>query len=234
MGVRTPATTSSPCAFTSNACTRVVVEVSEYHGHYIDCRAPGVGNIIVASVNVRAGVVPRTEDGADSFVELGLRVGGEVHSESTLVLILELTCKGLKILCGELYIVMYALLFLHLVDKSLEVLLADLHDDVGEHLDKAAVGVVYEALKLRVGVAGYHGSHNLVVKTEVKYGVHHSGHGCARTRTDRYEKRVLEIAELLAVDLLHDLDILHDLSHDLVVDLSSVLIILCACVIVKP
>ena len=37
---------------------------------------------------------------------------------------------------------------------------------------------------------------------------------------------VLMIAKLLAGDLLHLLDIFHDLGHDLVVDLAAVLIVL--------
>ena len=41
-----------------NACTGVIVEVAEYHGHYVDGSAPAVRNIVVAAVYVRTGVVP--------------------------------------------------------------------------------------------------------------------------------------------------------------------------------
>ena len=116
--------------------------------------------------------------------------------------------------------------FLHLVDELLEVFLADFHNDVGEHLDEAAVGVVNKALELRIGVACDHCSNDIVVKTQIQDGIHHTGHGSACAGADGNEQGVGEIAKLLAVDLLHDLDVLHDLSHDLVVDLAAILIVL--------
>ncbi len=115
---------------------------------------------------------------------------------------------------------------LHLVDELLKILLADFHNDIGEHLDEAAVGVVNKALELRIRVAGDHRGDDIVVQTEVQNGVHHARHGSTRAGADGNEQGVGEIAKLLAVDLLHDLDILHDLGHDLVVDLAAVLIVL--------
>ncbi len=44
--------------------------------------------------------------------------------------------------------------------------------------------------------------------------------------TDGNQQGVLVVAELLAGDLLHLLDVLHDLGHDFVVDLTAVRIIL--------
>ena len=57
-------------------------------------------------------------------------------------------------------------------------------------------------------------------------GVHHAGHGGAGAGTDGDQQGVLVIAELLAGDLLHLLNIFHDLGHDLVVDLTAILIVL--------
>ena len=112
---------------------------------------------------------------------------------------------------------------LHLVDELLKVLLAHLHDHVGVHLDKAAVAVPGPA-----GVAGLlgHDLHHLVVQAQVQDGVHHAGHGGPGAGTDGDQQGVLEVAELLAGDLLHLADILHDLRLDLVVDLLAVLIVL--------
>ena len=108
----------------------------------------------------------------------------------------------------------------------LKVFLADFHNDVGEHLDETSVRVVNEALERGIGVALDHRGHDHVVQAEVQDGVHHAGHGSARAGTDRNEQRVFEIAEFLAVDLFHFGNVLHDLGHDLVVDLSAVFIIL--------
>ena len=204
----------------------VVVQVTEDHRHHVDGGAPGVGDVVVAAIDVGAGVVPGTEDGADRGVELFLRVGREVLAELLLVFRLELVGKLFQVGGGQFNVELDALLFLHLVDQLLEVLFADLHNDVREHLDKPTVGVVDEPLELGIGVARDHRGDDVVVQTEVQNGVHHTGHRGASARTHRNEKRVLEIAELLAVDLLHDLDVLHDLRHDLVVDLSAVLVVL--------
>ena len=204
----------------------VVVQVAEYHRHDVDGSAPGVRDVVVAAVNVRARVVPGAEHGLDRFVQLGLRVGREVLADLLLVLGLELLGELLEVGGGQFDVELDALLGLHLVDELLKVLLADFHDDVGEHLDEAAVGVVNKALKLGIRVALDHGVDDLVVQAEVQNGVHHAGHGSAGAGTDGNEHRVLEIAELLAVDLFHLGDVFHDLRHDLVVDLAAVLIVL--------
>ena len=70
------------------------------------------------------------------------------------------------------------------------------------------------------------GFNNLFVKTEVKDSVHHTGHGCTSTGTNRYEKGILEVTELLAGYFFHLYDVLHDFSHNLIVDLTAVLIVL--------
>ena len=209
-----------------DAGTGVVVQVTEDHRHHVDGGAPRIGDIVVAAIDVGAGVVPGTEDRTDRGVELLLRVGREVLAELLLVFRLELGGKLFQIGGGQFNVELDALLFFHLVDQLLEILLADLHNDVREHLDEPAIAVVNETLELGIGVARDHRGDDLVVQTEVQDGVHHTGHRGASARTHRDEQRVLQIPELLAVDLFHDLDVLHDLRHDLVVDLSAVLVVL--------
>ena len=68
----------------------IVVQVAEHHGHDVDGSAPGIGDVVVTAVDVGAGVIPGTEHGADSLVQLGLGVAGEVHTQLGLVLRLEL------------------------------------------------------------------------------------------------------------------------------------------------
>ena len=151
-----------------------------------------------------------------SFCWLHLGVGGEVLADLLLVLGLELLSQLLQVGGGELHVVGDALALLHLVDELLKVLLADFHDHVGEHLDETTVGVVHKALELGVGVALDHGGDNVVVQTQVQDGVHHAGHGGAGAGADGDQQGVLQIAELLAVDLL----------HDLVVDLTAIFVVL--------
>jgi hypothetical protein len=69
----------------------------------------------------------------------------EVLAELFLVLGLELLGQLLEIVRGELGVELDAAGFLHLVDELLKIFLADFHDDVGIHLDEAAIAVVGEA-----------------------------------------------------------------------------------------
>jgi len=206
-----------------NAGAAVVAHVAERHGLDVDGGAPGIGDIIVAAIDVRAGVVPAAEDRLDRAHELLLRVGGEFLADLGLVLGLELARELLEIVGGQLDVEGNALLLLHLVDELLEILLADLHNDVGIHLDEAAVAVPRPA-----GIVGLLGDdvHNVLIEAEVQDGIHHAGHGRACAGADGNEQRIVEVAELLAGDLLHLFHILHDLGEDLVVDLAAVLIIL--------
>ena len=156
----------------------------EGHGLHVDGGAPGAGNVVHAAVDNGAGVVPGAEHGLDGAHELLLGVGGEVGADLGLVLGFELARQLLQVVGGQVHVLGDALLFLHFVDELFEVFLAHLHDHVGEHLDKAAVGVIYKALKLRVGVAGNHCLHHVVVEAQVQDGIHHAGHGGPGAGTD--------------------------------------------------
>ena len=208
--------------------TRLVVQVTEYHRHYVNCGTPAVRNIVVTAIYVCTRVVPAAEYSFDSQLQLFYRIRWEVCAQLVLVLSLELFSQSLQISSGQLYVELYALFFLHLVDELFEVLLADFHNNVREHLNETSVGVIYETLESRIRIALDHCSNNVVVQTEVQDGVHHTRHRSTCTGTNGNQQRIVQIAELLAVDLFHLLNAVHDLSHDLVVDLAAVLIVLCA------
>ena len=211
-----------------NTGTGVVIEVAEDHRHNVDGGTPGVRDIVVTTVNIGAGVVPGAENCLDGELQLFHGIGGEVSADLLFVLGLELFCQFLQVRCSQLDVVGDALLLFHLVDELFKILLADFHDNVREHLDETTVGVIYKALEFRIGVACDHCGDDVVVQTEVQDGVHHAGHGSAGTGTDGNQQRVLQIAELLAVDLFHLADELHDLCHDIVIDLAAILIVLSA------
>ena len=207
----------------SNAGAAVITHVAEGHGLHVDGSTPGIGDIIVAAIDVGTGVIPGTEHGLDGAHQLLLGVGGELLANLGLVLGLELHGQFLQVLSGEIHVLRDALLLLHLVDELLEVLLAHFHDHVGVHLDKAAIAVPSPA-----GVVGLLGDdiNNVLVQAQVQDGIHHAGHGGAGTGTDGDQQRILVVAELLAGDALHLLDVFHDLGKDAVIDLLAVLIIL--------
>ena len=102
------------------------------------------------------------------------------------------------------------------------MLLADLHDDVGVHLDEPAVAVIGPA-----GVAGPagHDLDDLLVQAEVEDRVHHAGHRRPRARAHGDEQRGLPVAEALAGERLQPLDVRQDLLLELRGDGPPVLIV---------
>ena len=79
--------------------------------------------------------------------------------------------------------------------------LLHVHHDVAVHLDETAIAVPGEALVLG-GVS--EGENGFVVEAEIENGVHHAGHGIARTGADGNEHRHLGlVAELGAHDLFN-------------------------------
>ncbi len=202
-----------------------LVQVAEHHRLDVDGGARRIGDVVHAAVDVRARVVPRAEHGLDRLDELLLRVGREIRALLLLVVFLEALHQQLHVLDAQVDVVDDALGFLDLVDDDLEGLLRNLHHDVGEHLDEAAVGIVDEALELRVGIPGDQASRDGVVDAEVQDGVHHAGHRRARAGADGDEQRVGGVAKLLLVDLLDLGESFLDLRHDFRRDLPAVLVV---------
>ena len=178
---------------------------------------------MIHTVDVRTGVVPRTEHRFDRLEELLLRIVGERLAELLFVFRFELVCKGLQVVRAEFDVLRDPLLLFHLIDELFKIFFTDFHNDVGEHLNKSAV-----AVPRPTGIVRLCGDRidDRLVQTEVQNGVHHAGHGSARSRTDGDEKRVLFVAELFTRDFFHLVDVGHDLRLNGVVDLFAVLIIL--------
>ncbi len=206
-----------------NTGSAIVTHVTECHHLHVDCSSPAVRNVVVTTVDVCTGVVPRTEHGFDSTDELFLRIGREIDTDLGLVLCFELVSQFFEVVGIEFDVISNAFLCLHLVDELLEILLADFHNDVGVHLNKSAVAVPSPSR-----VVGFLSDDidDFFIQTEVQNGVHHTRHGCTGTGTDGNEQRVLVVTEFLTGDFLHFGDILHNLCHNAVIDLSAVLIVL--------
>ena len=207
--------------------TRLVVQVTEYHRHYVYCGTPAVRDIVVTTIYVCTRVVPAAEYSLDSQLQLFYRIRREVCAQLLLVFSLELFSQSLQVSSSQVYVKLNALFFLHLVDELLEVLLAHFHNNVREHLDETSVGVIYKTLESRIRVALDHCSYNVVIQTQVQDSVHHTRHGCTCAGTNGNQQRIVQIAELLAVDFFHLLNAVHNLRHDLIVDLAAVFIVLC-------
>ena len=200
-----------------------VAGVAECHLLHVDSGAPLVGDLVHLTINVCTGVVPAAEDGLDSLDQL---IAGILREGFALVLFVDLledADQFLQVVSRQVHVVLDALGFLHLIDLDFEQALRDHHNDVREHLDEAAVAVISET-----GVVGLlcQTLNSLVVQAEVQDGVHHAGHGLTCAGTDGDQQGVLVITEGLAGDLLQALEVLEDVSSDLVIDLTAVCIVL--------
>ena len=206
-----------------HAGARAVARVAEGHLLHVDSGAPLVGDLVHLAVNVGTGVIPAAEHGLDRLDQLLVGILGEGTALVVLIDLLEDTHQFLQVVGSQVGVGLVALGLLHLVDLHLEQALGDHHDHVREHLDETAVAVVGKA-----GVVGLLGQtlHGLIVQAQVQDGVHHAGHGLTCARTDRHQQGVGVVAEGLAGDLLQALDVLEDVSGDLVVDLTAVGIVL--------
>ena len=162
----------------SDARSGGVAHVSERHHLDVDSRPPGVRNVVVPSVHVRARIVPGTENRLDRLDQLFLRVIREVLPELLSVLRLELIRQLMKVVRIQLDVLRYSLSGLHLVDQLLKVLLADLHDDIREHLDESSVAVPCPS-----GIPALlrKNAYNILVQSQVQDRVHHARHGRPRS-----------------------------------------------------
>ena len=76
-------------------------------------------------------------------------------------------------------------------DALVEQIRIDAHDDVGEHLDKAAIAIPGKTRVLRLGDKALNG---IVIEAQVEDCVHHAWHGKRSTRATRNEQRIRGIA----------------------------------------
>ena len=206
-----------------NTCTTVVSHVTKCHHLYVDSSSPGVRNIVVTTVYIGSRVVPGTEYSLYSAHQLLFCVSREICSDLLFVLCLELSCQSLQIFCCKLNVLFYAFFFFHLVDEFFEIFLADFHNNVGIHLDKSSVAVPCPA---RIAGCCSKCLYYFFIQTKVQDGIHHTRHRSSCTGTNGYKQRIFLISELLSCDLFQLCHSLHDLSHDLIVDLSAILIVL--------
>ncbi len=113
------------------------------------------------AVGNRAWVSPALEDSPDGQIQLFAGVGGEIASRLLLHDLLELRYQFLPILRGKIDVQFHAALLFLGGERLLEIVAIDVHDDAGEHLDEAAVGIVGETL---VSGLGRQAVHRLIVQ----------------------------------------------------------------------
>ena len=193
----------------ANTRSRGVSHVAEYHSLDVDSCPPFSRDTFHLAIEDSALVHPAIEDGADSTPELLHRISGEVLACAALDLLLEEYDEALEFVDIQLIIQADATLSFDSVDDFFEggdiFLCLGLHteDDVTIHLHEAAVAIVGEA-----GIACLlrKAFDDGVIEPKVEDGVHHTRHGGASTRADRYKEWVGGIAKGRsheAFDMMH-------------------------------
>jgi hypothetical protein len=91
--------------------------------------------------------------------------------------------------------------------------LGHIHHHIAEHHNEAAIGVIH---KSRIFGESNHALSGLVVQPQIENGVHHAGHRKLRARTHRDQQRVLRVAESFAHPLLHHLELIAHLVHQII------------------
>jgi len=103
---------------------------------------------------------------------------------------------------AQLVVELEALALLDAVENLGKFGLVNIQNDVAEHLDKAAVGVIGKA-----GIVAEFGQSldRMVVEAQVQDGIHHAGHGELCARAHRNQQRIIARAEFLPLQRLKPL-----------------------------
>ena len=181
--------------------SRRVAHVAEYHGLYVHGRTPLFGDLVHAAVEDGAFVHPAIEYGADGTPQLLPGRGGEVFAGVLLDSGFEEANQLFEVFDLQLGVALDAFGLFHLVHHLFEGV--DVFFGLGFHAQYHVAIHLYETtvrVPSETGIARFLGDgfYGLVVHTQVEHGIHHTRHGDAGTRTNRYQQRVGGVAELRA------------------------------------
>jgi len=207
-----------------NTCTRLIRPVTECHLLYVYSSTPGIRNIVVTTVYVCTRVIPGTEYSFDCTHQLLLRIIREVCADFLFIFSFELVSQFFQIFSCKINVLCNASFSFHLIDQLFKIFFTNFHNYVRIHLDKSSVAVTSPSL-ISCFLSNYF--YYFLIKTKVQNCIHHTRHGSSCSRTNGNKKRILKISEFLSCYGFHLFDGIHNLSHNLIVDFSSIFIVLC-------
>ena len=180
--------TRSSITAESHTCCGVIAHVAIYHGLYVYSGTPFFRNLIHAAIYNRTFIHPAVKYGTYTAPELFPCRFGEIFAGEILDGFLKANYEFLEIVYVK-FVVIYNTFFLlnvfHDGFKGVDVGFADgFHTEhyVAVHLHETAIAVPSEA---RIAAFLCHSSDSSVVHTEVKNRIHHTGHRCTGTGTNR-------------------------------------------------
>ena len=209
-----------------HARSRGVSHISKYHGLYVYRRAPIAGDVIHTSVYNRSLIIPGTEYGLHRLHQLYSGILRELLALVFLINIFKSDNNFLHVVRRQIGVILYALGLFDLIQNPFKIGLGNLHNHIGEHLNKSAVRIISKAgISCLLRKTFY----SRIRQTQIQNGVHHARHGSPCPGTHRNKKRTFGISKLLALFLFQICKRRKNLLFDLIRNLSAVVVIVRAC-----
>ena len=162
----------------SNACAGRIAHIAEYHRLYVDRRAPVARNIVHSSVYDGSFIIPGTEYGLNRFHQLYFRFLREILSFIFFINCFESDNDFFHIVRCQISIVGYSFGSFDFVKNSFEIRFGNLHNNVGEHLNKSSIRIVCES---RISGLFSESLYRNISQSQIQNCVHHARHGCPCT-----------------------------------------------------
>ena len=135
-----------------NAGSRGFAFIAERHGLNVDSGAPRIRDVVHLAVDVRTGVVPRTEDRGDGFDQLNIGISREVFIERLLVVVFVFGNQTFEVGGIQISIRFVAFGFFQVFKHLVHLNTGMAFGNVREHQDETAVAVERKAF-----IAGFFG-----------------------------------------------------------------------------
>ena len=174
---------------------RGVPHVAEHHGLDIDCRAPALGDVVHAAIELGPLIHPAGEDGTNGAPELGLGILREGLAQLLLDRGLVVGHDLFPVLGGQGGIDGDVEAILVVIEDFLEQMVIQAKHHSGVHLDEAPVGIQGEAAVSGQGGQPLRGG---IVQPKVQDRVHHAGHGSPSAGPDRDQEGGGRVAKPLS------------------------------------
>ncbi len=164
----------------------------------VDSGAQAVGYLIKAAVYDSPLVVPGRKNGLNRHEQLFpgvLRKSFSLIFDNNKIAVNNL----LQRLGFKLHIACSLIFRFYLFQQPFKEVMVNLQNYFSKHLNKAAVAVQSKAAV--VALPG-EGLHRLIIETQVQYSIHHAGHGGTGAGADGHQEGIVDVAKLLAGNLL--------------------------------
>jgi len=128
----------------SHTGSGVFAHVAKDHLLDVDGCSPFVGDIVQTTIGIGPRIVPWTENGLNGFDQLDFGILREIDALDFFVFRFVRFDDGFEVFSGQFGVLFDAFQFFSGGQNGFEIALLDIHDDIGEHLDEPAIGIIGE------------------------------------------------------------------------------------------